>query len=202
MGNAGQTTDRSWKRLIQSKRGTTALEFALVSVPFLLLIFSTFEVAFDIYTKAILDNSLVEAARAIETGNAQNALNGSDFINKYLCPMVNGLLTCSNLYVRVQRLSPTPSQDFYDFTTGMSPVSSGVLNLSKYASSSFCNSGPSQLLLISAVYVGPSIIGQLLPGGLAVSYNGGLVHATFSSVGTVTESYSAAAAAAGAAAPC
>lgn len=166
-----------------------------------MLIFGTIEVAFDLYTKAILDASLVSAVRQIETGNAQNALSGTDFLGKYVCPTVIGLLTCSNLYIRVQHLSPTSSQDFYDFTTGRSPVTSGVLDLSTYNSSTFCNSGPSQLMLISVVYLGPSIVGQLIPG-FELSYNGKMVHPTFSSVGTVTESFSAAATAQGAAASC
>ncbi len=202
MKGATRRTGRSWRRLLRSNSGTTALEFGLVSLPFLVMVLGAFEIAFDLYTKAVLDIGLLQAARQIQTGNAQNALNGSDFISEYFCTGTGALLDCTNVYFKVESLSLTSSQDFYDFTTGQAPVSNGALDLTGYGSGNFCNSGPSQTLLISAVYAGPTFVGALLPNSFAVSYNGGLVHPTFSSVGTVTEAFTIPSATAGAAPAC
>ncbi len=120
----------------------------------------------------------------------------------YLCPDLDGLLSCGNVYVKIQRLAPTSKQDDYDYTTGLPPMRAGAFDLSSYGSGSFCNSGPPQLLLVSAIYIGPTILGDLMPNGSTVNYNGQAVHVTLSTVGLVSESYSPAAASQGAAAPC
>ena len=187
---------------LQDRRGAAALEFALVAVPAIAFLLFILELSFDLFSQAVLDDALQLAARQIQTGGAQNAKNGGDFIANYLCPDFAGLLSCNGLYVKVQRLALGSTQDYYNYTTGVPPVTAGVLDLSSYNSASFCNSGPSQLLLISAVYVGPTLIGNLVPNALAVFYNGSRVHATFSTVGIVSEGYPASAAASGAASPC
>ncbi len=182
--------------------GTTAVEFAIVAMPFLLLLLFMFELSYDLFSQSVLDNALQLAARQLQTGNAQNVTDGNDFNVKYMCPDLNGLLMCSNVYVDVQRIAPTSSQDYWDYTTGSAPVSNGTLDLSSYTAGSFCNSGPSQLLLVRAVYVGPSFIGGLLPGVFSASYGGHAVHPTFSSVGIVSEAYTPSAATQGAAKSC
>ncbi len=189
-------------RLRADGGGTTAVEFAIVAMPFLMLLLFVFEMSYDLFSQAVLDNALQLAARQLQTGNAQNVKNGNDFIVKYLCPDLNGLLMCSNVYVEVQQIAPSPTQDYWDYTTGSAPVSGGKLDLSGYATGSFCNSGPSQLLLVSAVYVGPSFVGGLLSGVFSASYGGHLVHPTFSSVGLVSEAYTPSTATQGAAKSC
>jgi Flp pilus assembly protein TadG len=194
--------ERGLERFRTDPSGTTAVEFAMVAMPFLMLLLFVFELSYDLFSQSVLDNALQLAARQLQTGNAQNVHDGNDFIVKYMCPDLNGLLTCSGVYVNVQRIAPTSAQDYWDYTTGSAPVSGGVLDLGGYVAGSFCNSGPSQLLLVSAVYVGPSFIGGLLPGVLSVSYGGRLVHPTFSSVGIVSEAYTPSAATQGAAKSC
>jgi hypothetical protein len=49
-------------------------------------------------------------------------------------------------------------QDFYTVTTGTVPVNSGALDLTSYASAKFCNAGSSQFVLLSAIYIAPSLI--------------------------------------------
>lgn len=58
------------------------------------------------------------------------------------------------------------------------------------------------MVLISAIYVGPSFVGGLLPNVLSVYYNGTLVDATLSTVGIITENFPPAAAASGSASAC
>ena len=189
-------------RLRADGGGTTAVEFAIVAMPFLMLLVFVFELSFDLFSQSVLDNALQLAARQLQTGNAQNVRDGNAFVASYMCPALGGLLSCGSVYVDVQRIVPTSTQDYYNYTTGSAPVSAGVLDLGAYSAGSFCNPGPSQLLLVSAVYVGPSFIGSLLPGVLTASYNGQLVHPTFSSVGIVSEAYTPTAATQSTAPPC
>jgi hypothetical protein len=81
-------------------------------------------------------------------------------------------------------------------------MANGQLNLSSFASAQFCNAAPSETLLVTAIYVGPTIIGNMLPNVLSVSYNGSLVHAVMSQVGTVAENFTVTTATGQAAASC
>jgi len=172
-------------------RGLVAVEFALVAAPFLLVLLFVFEISVDLFQQEAMDSALHLAARELQTGNAQNVKDGATFIANYLCPSLGNLLTCNSLYVKVQKISPTSTQDFYNFTTGVLPITAGALDLSSYGSANFCNAGPSELLVVSAIYVSPTIVGGLLPNVLSWSFGGSMVHATLSTVGTVSEGYTA-----------
>lgn len=174
----------------------------MIALPFLMLLLFVFELSYDLFSQSALDNALQLAARQLQTGNAQNVKDGNDFITKYMCPDLGGLLMCSNIYVNVAHIAPSSTQDYYDYTTGSVPVSGGTLDLSSYLASSFCNAGPSELLLVSAVYVGPTFLGGFLPGAFSASYNGHLVHASLATVGLVSEAYIPTAASTGTAKSC
>ena len=189
-------------RWISGRRAATTLEFAIVSIPFLTFVLFVMELSYCLFTQEVLDRALHIAARNIQTGNAQNVVNGSGFITNYIAPNLTGLLAPSNIYVQIKRISPTAGQDYYNFTTGTIPMTAGALDLSGFGSDLFCNSGPAQMVLISAIYVGPSFVGGLLPNVLSVYYNGTLVDATLSTVGIITENFPPAAAASGSASAC
>ncbi len=182
--------------------GTAAIEFALLAVPFLAVLLLVFELSYDLFTQSVLDTALQRAAREVQTGNAQNQATGAAFINTIVCPALGGVLSCANLHVSVQRLTFEAGQDFYDYTTGVVPVNNGQLDLSGYSGGSFCNGGPAQMLLVSAIYVGPAFLGSLLPNSFSVTFQGQTVHATLSTVALFSESYPPAAAPSGSAVSC
>ncbi len=181
---------RSWFTR-RNRSGAVAVEFAIVAVPFFLWLLFIFELCFDLFTQVALDNALHDAVRQIQTGNAQFLANGQAFINGYLCPALNGRLICSNLYVNVSGPVFGTGQDYYNFTTGAVPTNGNTLDLSNYSgAASFCNAQPTQFMLVSAIYVGPTFLGGLLPGLMSLQYNGTTVHATLSTTGIVLEPYS------------
>ncbi len=181
---------KSLRTLFRKRHGSTSLEFAAIALPFVALLLFVLELSYDLFSQEALDAALHTAARQIATGNAQNVQNGATFVSQYLCPDLAGLLKCdTNLYVKVDRLQPNDTQDYYTYTTGDIPVSGLTLNLNGYGSANFCNAGPTELLLVSAIYVGPSFIGGLFPGLLSEYQNGLPVHATLSTVGVVSEGY-------------
>ena len=187
---------------LAASRGEVALEFAILSLPMFTFILLIFEVSYDLYTQEALDAGLHQAVRAIQTGRAQNVLNGNDFVSRYMCPSMDGLLECgTHVYVKVQKLSFSANQDFYTVpngATGKVPLSGGTVDLTGYGSTNFCNSAPGQVTLVSAIYLGPTFLGGLLPGLLSVrAPSGSLVHATLSTTGLVTEDYTPTAANAG-----
>ena len=183
----------------RDRRGIVAMEFALVSIPFFMTMLFILEISYDLYCQEALDYGLHEAVRDIQTGNAQNLANGGSFVSGYLCPHLKGLLECgSSIYVKVQKLSLAPGNDFYNWTDGKVPVSGSQLNLAGYGNTDFCNSAPDQAIVVSAIYLGPSFIAGFLPNLLSVIGPSGVrVHATLSTTGLVTENYTASAPAGG-----
>ena len=64
-------------RLFVNKDGTAAIEFAIVAPIFMALMFSLFEIGWFFYTNSIVDASVADAARLIETGQLQKS-TGTD----------------------------------------------------------------------------------------------------------------------------
>lgn len=107
-------------------------------------------------------------------------------------------------------LATTATGDFYDATNGQTPVSGGVLQLGGYyngagvtgtgstiglspcatanSSSGFCNAGPQEMILMTAVYVAPSFLNGMVLN--RIQYNGHFVRAQQSTAAIVTEAFS------------
>ncbi len=158
-----------------------------------------FELSYDLFLQEALDNALHEAVRQVQTGVAQNQVSGASFVTTYMCPAANGRLECARIFVNVTPVAA--GTDYHSVKIGgitpigVVPMSGNSLDLSNYnggvGSSDFCNGMPRQPLLVSAIYVGPSFIGGLLPGLLSAHYNGVWVHPTLATTGIVIEPYAA-----------
>jgi hypothetical protein len=178
----------------RGRQGVVALEFALVSIPFFMLVLFVLELSYDLYTQSALDAGLRYAATQLARGNSQNVKDGPTFISQYVCPDLGGLLECSShLYINVIKFPSSGATDYYSITTGTLPMIGNTLNLAAYTgASSFCNVAPDQFILISLIYLGPSFIGRILPNNALVQqYGGTAVHATLSTVGMATERFNA-----------
>jgi Flp pilus assembly protein TadG len=95
--------------------GAAAVEFALVAVPFLALLFAILETALVFFAGQSLEASAADSARLIMTGQAQTTdyktgtASGSgwsaDDFKKAVCARLSGLFDCTQLYVSVQTYS-------------------------------------------------------------------------------------------------
>jgi Flp pilus assembly protein TadG len=185
-----------------ARRGAVALEFAILAIPFFMWVLFIFELSYDLFTQEALDAALRSAVRQIQTGNAQGLTTGQDFINAYLCPAASGLLECNNMSVSVTALDATE----LDYSFAPMPIiqlNQGVIvPFNDNAGGAFCNAMPKQLVLVQALYIGPSFVAGLLPGILSARYGNGMAHPTLSTSGFVVEPYVANALGTGAAPSC
>lgn len=93
-----------WNLLHRFRRdnsGVTAIEFALVFPPFLMLIFGIFGVALFYMTETLLDRSLIAASRQIRTGQNQQVDLSVGQYKQQICSNTGGLVDCSKLSVIV-----------------------------------------------------------------------------------------------------
>lgn len=79
----------------ECRRGSTAVEFAIVATPFIMTVFSTFEVGWFFFANSVVDAAAINAARIVRTGEAQEAGMSKQAFYDAICPRVSVLGSCS-----------------------------------------------------------------------------------------------------------
>jgi Flp pilus assembly protein TadG len=96
------------RRFGKARKGSAAVEFALVAVPFFMLTFGLVEVLMIGFAQTSLDFAVAEAGREIRTGRVQqNGVTAAE-VDAELCAQVNRfmVLTCDgNLFLDVDRFT-------------------------------------------------------------------------------------------------
>lgn len=86
--------------IASDKRGSTAVEFAIVAPIFLMMMFSTFEVGWFYFANAAVDASVGDAARQIKTGQVQSWSGTDDeklqVLYDNICDVVKSFGGCEN----------------------------------------------------------------------------------------------------------
>lgn len=78
----------------KSEDGFTAVEFALVIVPFLAILFAIIEVALVYFATFALENATEQAARLIRTGQAQGGTFSADDFKQDICGRLPIFMGC------------------------------------------------------------------------------------------------------------
>lgn len=90
-------------RLRRDARGTTAIEFAIVGVPFLMMCFGVITVGLHFLTTYSLENAVERAGRLIRTGQAQTSGMTADQFKAKVCENAASYIDCgSKMRVHVQ----------------------------------------------------------------------------------------------------
>jgi Flp pilus assembly protein TadG len=162
------------------RRGAAALEFAILALPFVILILGVMEVAFDLFVQGSLDAAVNQAARSVQTGAVQGSSGESSkqFAAAAVCPALGAWLSCSQIVVGIK---PVPSgSNYYNNPATL------TLTLAAAAGGAICTGVGGQMVLIQAWYLGPTLAGGLIPY-FSTKYNGSVVHVTSASAAFVNE---------------
>lgn len=100
-------------------RGATAVEFALVAVPLVLLIFGLIEISMVFTKQGVLEHATLQAARQVRTGQAQQSGDAETVFRDELCARSSFLISCDDIAYDVQTMDsftdanavPPPSFD-------------------------------------------------------------------------------------------
>lgn len=100
---ADQRPMRTWTR---DRRGTTAIEFSLVAIPFVIMMVGIIEIAILYTAGSLLEGSTASAARMIRTGQLQqlNPTNPEVVFRDALCANIRALVNCNNIQIEVVQL--------------------------------------------------------------------------------------------------
>lgn len=144
------TPRRLVRRFMRRQDGAAAVEFALVALPFLALIFAILETALVFFAGQSLDAAAAEAGRLIMTGQAQTGGFDQAAFKNAVCQDISGLFDCKNgVYVDVRTYS-----DFSASTTAVntSPIQSGKFDPTKVQ---YNAGGPGDIVVVTLYYEWP-----------------------------------------------
>lgn len=138
---------RPLRRFARARRGSAAVEFALIVVPFFLLTFGLAEVSMIGFAQTSLDYAVSETGRQIRTGRAQ--LDGVSYgeIQSRLCDELSGFLfaNCSgNLFLDVDRFD-----SFVDAGAGADAIQNGEFQDDNFG---YDPGAPSDIVVVRAYY--------------------------------------------------
>jgi Flp pilus assembly protein TadG len=91
------------RRFMRRQDGAVAVEFALILLPFLALMFGIMETALVFFADQTLETAVTESARLIMTGQAQTSNLTAQTFKDQVCSRIYGLFNCpGGVYVNVQ----------------------------------------------------------------------------------------------------
>ena len=109
------------RRFGRSKEGAAAVEFALIALPFFMLLMGIIEVAIIIFTALVMEHGVIESARQIRTGQFQATGGGENEFRTLVCSNMPALVKCdTDLHIDVQTFADFGSTNFSDPTAGAS----------------------------------------------------------------------------------
>lgn len=134
-------------RFARQEDGVAAVEFALVAVPFLALLFAILETALVFFAGQTLETAVSDAGRLIMTGQAQTAGWSKDDFKTQVCSHIFGLFDCVNgVYVDVQTYTSFAS------INQTPPVTSGVFDPTKM---NYSPGNPGDIEVVTLYYQWP-----------------------------------------------
>ena len=136
------------RRFRRNRRGSAAVEFALVAPVFFALLFAIIETAIMFFASQVLETITQNSARMIFTGQAQTAAYTRPSSKAYVCSQIPALFTCNNVYVDVESY----------------PAFSSVVINSQIDASDFINNmqyspgGPGDIVVVRLFYQWPLFV--------------------------------------------
>lgn len=154
MGRA--TGDSSLRSFLPDQRGSTAVEFALLAIPFLGLLCAIIETGLVLLVGSTINNVTEKVARTIQTGQAQQAgVTTADALrSQFVCPATGSgflpsFIPCSALIIDVRTVTNYADADV------TSPFYNDPANLK------FCLGGAGALVVVRVAFAMPVFLPML-----------------------------------------
>lgn len=147
---AGRALVRPLRRFARAKRGTAAIEFPLVVIPFLAFLYAIMETALVFFAAQVLETGVQNASRLVLTGQAQGSGYDQASFKTAVCAKVTGWLDCSGkLQVDVRTFS-----DFSSVSLASPLKSDGTINNNFV----YQPGGPGDIVVVRLIYPFPITI--------------------------------------------
>jgi Flp pilus assembly protein TadG len=147
---------RGLRRLVvrfgRKNDGAAAVEFAIVAVPFIAMLFAIIELAFVFWAGQVLETAVHDTSRLIMTGQAQKQTFDQTRFKQELCARVLGLFNCNTgmiIDVRTSGAFATANLSKPTFKPN------GTLDDTGF---SFQTGGPGDIVVVRVMYEWPLIL--------------------------------------------
>lgn len=137
---------RELHRLHGCRSGATMVEFAVIALPFLLVLLATFELGFVYWATAELENATDHGARMVRTGQVQLADMNQAQLKSQICGQTAVLVACPTRL----RLDVRSARTFPELTPP-APLNGGG-GLKNDADFTFSPGAANDVVLVSAFY--------------------------------------------------
>jgi Flp pilus assembly protein TadG len=137
------------RRFRRNRRGSAAVEFALVAPVFFALLFAIIETAILFFAGQVLETITQNSARMILTGQAQTGSYTQAQFQSYVCSQIPALFTCANVYVDVESYSGFSSVAINSQIDG----SNNFINNMQYSPG-----GPGDIVVVRLFYQWPLFV--------------------------------------------
>jgi Flp pilus assembly protein TadG len=150
-------------RFLRDRRAGAAVEFALVLLPFLMVLMTMINSALVLLAGQVLQTAATNAARLVMTGQAQTANDTVAQFKNGICASLTVMFNCaSNLYVDVESFSSFSTISLASVTNANGTINTSALGYSP--------GNPGDIVVVRLIYQWP-IIASGLTAGLASSAN-------------------------------
>lgn len=137
------------KACLKDRCGAAALEFALVSIPFIWLVMVIFETGILFFVTRNVEYSTEQAARFIRTGQADNGGWSKATFKDNVCASLFTFLDCGKLYIDVRTYSSFASVNVPEAVMN-GELSEDITENAKYEIGS-----PYSIVVVRSYYVWP-----------------------------------------------
>ena len=138
------------RRFRRNRRGSAAVEFALVAPLFFGLLFAIIELALIFFASQVLETVTQDSARVIMTGQAQTSAYTQAQFKNLVCSKVVALFDCANGFsIDVQSYSAFGSGNIAD------PIDAGK---NFVAPNNYLPGGPGDIVVVRVFYQWPLLV--------------------------------------------
>ncbi len=150
--------ERLCARFVKRQDGATTVEFAMVAVPFLALMFAIIETSLVFFAGQTLETAVADSARLVMTGQAQNGAFNQAKFKEEVCKRIHGLFNCaSGMMIDVRTYN-----NFAAINNSL-PVDANGNLINNFA---YSPGGPGDIVVVRLMYQWPVFVPTL---GLDVS---------------------------------
>ncbi|MBI1188221.1 MAG: hypothetical protein GC206_12980 [Alphaproteobacteria bacterium] len=139
-------TRRALRRFARKKDGAAAVEFALIALPFFLLLTALAEVSLMAFAQTNLDLAVSDLGRMVRTGQATTSSMDAEDVEAMVCARLNRIMRMDcldNLYVDVDRY------DTFNDVNNPVPLANGALDESDIG---YEQTNPGEIVLVRGYY--------------------------------------------------
>ena len=141
------------RRFKKSEDGVAAIEFGMLALPFLMLIFAILETAIGFFAAQVFESGVDNVGREIRTGQVQSSSTTMAAVRTKICAQTWGLFDCNSIQLDVKTYAVFPDTPLVTPRDGSGNFDNSALG--------FNTGTPGSIVIVRAYYEWPVFLDYL-----------------------------------------